>query len=270
MRPIPSLALVLALAGCGQGGGDLPFGDGKADHTGIEVVDANVGDRFTGLTVEAREDNDLEETAKVFRVEVTAEQAVLITMRTDSEDLDSYLGVDHAEAAADDGPEGEEEPSLLVEGYNQALLPMARGTDALVLLHEPGGYLVVAANEDERYGGTFSVEFVPIALGESEVFDAGITDARVRALHGDMSEHEALVVLRIAEGLWVEGDDGLLAENLDAVRELPLKDIAALRREMNAVNSLRETLFASYAEAADAPADSVAQVCAQAWRWLRE
>ena len=239
---------------------DVTLLEGGADGAGFPVTTAHVGDSFDGLWVDALAPGEEDDRAalarglKVFRFELEAGQTVVATMLRDgSGDLDPYLLLKD--------PDG----TTVVEGIDQAALPMAEEADAVVTwtARATGTHFLFASSRDLRSGGGFSVDFVAmdqLPLG----VDLGITNPAVRTYASELRQLQADVERYVATGFFVEGDDGLLTEG-ERPAEMPLSEVASARSVMSAVNNYRSHLFEEFAragmgsDAAPSP-EAVAQV----------
>ncbi len=248
---------------------DLVFGGGGADGNTFPVTNAALGEVYSGQEVQslprgASDDREALATAmKVYRFDVEAGQSFAIAMISTTSSLDSYLLLKD--------PDYE----TVRRGYDQAVLPMARETDAVVTYTAVQGgtfYVFATGGQDFTSAGVFDLHF--IALDTNPGVDLGVTNASVRSVAASLREREPELTEMLTASCVIEGDDGLIAVNTDHCTELPLSERVEINRLIAAVNSDRGYLFEAFVLSADldvtpTSTESVARACAQLWRVVR-
>jgi hypothetical protein len=186
-------------------------------------------------------------------VPVAAGDTFATVMRVaDDGELDSYLAL----------YPGDRGDRVAESDYDQAVLPMARESDA-VILHRAdvdGSFLVFAADLELSATGRFQIDLVRLD-GDGGSATLTETNPGMRAVMEHLRELEPALDDALAAGKLVEGDDGYVEV---ALVDIPLRERADMNRLAAGVNEAREILFEMLAEH-----DATPELCTELWQELR-
>ncbi len=218
---------------------NIDLSDGKADANGWDVLDIELGETVTGLSIEPLQGSagsatnaQLQRSIVLVRVRLAAGQSASITMRAESAELDPYLLVRTRSGGGN-----------ITDCDNQAWLATASETDAAVSLTavEDEEYLVFATGGSSMTtGGTFSVDAVAI---ENPHVDLAVSSPAQRAITAELRRHEEQLARFIALGAARETDDGFTERVIEGLGNIELRERAALFRAVEATNVNRELLY---------------------------
>jgi hypothetical protein len=251
MRWLACVLAVVSIAGCVETDPfDVELGGKADDGAGFPLIEAGPDQTLDDLEVSAV-GTDRERLVLV-RVHLEAGDSLIATMRATSPGLDSYLLLKGTDS------------EILDESDSQALLPMARESDALVAYTARAAgpvFLFAAGGPDLETGGRFRVDL--IGLDADPAGDLSITHAGLRAINQDLRSYEPELADYVEREALAERADGLIEVNAPGFKELALSERARVNQLEAAINSTRALLFRELGS------DPVGPAVAEVWAQLR-
>jgi hypothetical protein len=239
MRPLLSaFALAIGLSACADGE-PVPSEQGDRADEGFDIIDINLGESLSGLSVE--------------RLPVAVEQATKAEIGRSTVSLRLHLQAGESASIVMRGEDLELDPYLLVKDLStgettskcddQVFVAHAGPQDAVVSLHadQDRDYLIVAAGgADMHTAGRFTID--SIAHSNPHV-DFAATGPGLEAITKHLRTREAAVDEWILAGALEEGDAGFLVVVDGALTSIPLSQRAEFNAVVRSVNGDRGTLF---------------------------
>jgi hypothetical protein len=252
-RSVLVMALLAAAPACTAE--DETAASYEAPATQWNVREASLGDSYD-LEVAAKHGGEADNRHVVLlQFDATAGQRfAVVVRRADDSSFDAYLEL-----------HGESGEALATSKYDQAILPMAAESDAII---------VHSATRDERFtvfvaelelavDASIQVDLVP--LDSAGAIDATLTAPGTRALCDALRADEAQLVDYMQTGTLSETGDGLLDVDLTGIA---LRERASLNGFVAKVNDVRQHLFSELARQ-DAASSEHGPLCAELWSALR-
>jgi hypothetical protein len=272
MRPLDilmtTMALALGLSACADME-TMASEQGEHADEGFDIIDINLGESLTGLSVERLRVN-VEQASKAeinrstvsLRLHLLAGQTASIAMLAEDDTLDSYLLVKDLQSG-----------ETVTKCDDQVFVPHADAQDSVVLLRaeQEQDFLIIATGgADMHTAGRFRID--SIAHDDPHV-DLSATGAGLEAVTAHLRSRESSLLEWFALAAMEEGDDGLLKAVDGALREIPLRRRVEFNNVMRSVNEDRETLFDELIRRSgdeQASHDSVGQALAAIYQVTRD
>ena len=225
-----ALAALIGATGCAA---EEPAAQG-ADFAATEasVIEAELGDSYD-LHVEPAAVVGQTAALRAVSFPITPTQPFAAVMRkTDDSALDPWL------ALYVDGDR------VAVSDWDQAVVPMAEESDAVIVYtpRRDGTAMVVAGDLDMRADADFQLDLVSLAGSPPTALPLHETSPGTRVMTDALRGREPQTQLFLDAGMVTEGAAGRLDEHPEKAPSL--KDRAALRAFVTAVNDERGQLFA--------------------------
>lgn len=235
-----TVLLAVSAFACGNDtGSEDPLFDDRADVSGFDIVDIEVGESLQALSVEkigvpvsSATQSELKRSLVLLKLHLSEGESASVVMRAASAGLDSYLIVKNL---ADGLTVGKNDDQKLVTslGTLDSLVSLEAGDSRDVLIFASGGF-------DLHTGGQFGIDVVE---HESPGLDLHTYSPGVETLFNVVKSSEEELSGWIALGYVSENLDGFLEKNNESLNALTLRERTELSKSVDKINDQRTELI---------------------------